>query len=213
VRAPLKFHKSALARYTPADFVRLVRQHRIAYHEKKLGQLFCDGTSQQIVDMLLRECREAGVDLRLNCSIRSIEKRNGRFLVSDNQTTHECQSLVIASGGLSIPKLGASRFGYNVARQFGLRIAEVRPALVPLTLGGEEGRMLKDLAGVSPTRMRLCPQSPPIAPNSIAVTTRCSAPARRHFCGQPKRATFRPWICCLPTAQTLRSPPNAGSTR
>lgn len=144
-----QFHKSALARFTPEDFIRLVRRHRIAYHEKKLGQLFCDGTSQQIIDMLLKECEAAGVDVRLSCEVGNIQKRDKGFVLSSNLVNFECQSLVVASGGLSISKLGATDFGYSVARQFGLRITEVRPALVPLTLGGEEGRSLADLSGVS----------------------------------------------------------------
>jgi predicted Rossmann fold flavoprotein len=142
------FHKSALARYTPEDFIRLVQRHRIAYHEKKLGQLFCDGSSQQIIDMLLKECATAHVDIRVGCSVRHIKKDAGFRL----DTTHgelECDSLVVATGGLSIPKIGATDFGYRIAKQFGLRIAGTRPGLVPLTLNGQEGRSLRELAGVS----------------------------------------------------------------
>src|SRR5436853_4457833 len=101
------FHKSALARYTPEDFIRMVRRHRIAYHEKKLGQLFCDGTSQQIINMLLNECDAAGVPIQTNCSVRGIEKAAG-FMVTTNADELECKSLVIATGGLSIPKIGAT---------------------------------------------------------------------------------------------------------
>jgi predicted Rossmann fold flavoprotein len=142
------FHKSALAQYTPEDFIRLVRKHRIAYHEKKLGQLFCDGSSQQIIDMLLKECAASGAEIRTACTVTNI-KKDERFLLATNSGEIEAQSLVIATGGLSIPKLGASDFGYRVARQFGLRLTETRPALVPLTLDGAEGRALSGLSGVS----------------------------------------------------------------
>ena len=142
------FHKSALARYTPEDFIRLVRRHRIAYHEKKLGQLFCDGTSQQIINMLLKECDAAGVAIRVGCTVSSIEKKD-RFALSTNLGEFGCTSLVVATGGLSIPKIGATDFGYAVARQFGLRITELQPALVPLILSGDEARAWRELSGVS----------------------------------------------------------------
>jgi predicted Rossmann fold flavoprotein len=142
------FHKSALSRYTPEDFIDLVRRHRIAYHEKKLGQLFCDGTSQQIIDMLLQECSRARASIRLDCKVTSVRK-DGRYRISAGTDEMDCESLVIASGGLSIPKIGATDFGYAVAKQFGIRIRETRPGLVPLTLGGEDGRVFKDLSGVS----------------------------------------------------------------
>ena len=148
ISANPNFHKSALARFTPEDFIRIVRRHRIAYHEKKLGQLFCDGASQQIIDMLLKECAAARVDIRVNCFVTSIRK-NGQFLLSTSVGDFECKSLVIATGGLSIPKIGATDFGYKVARQFGLRLTETRPGLVPLTLDGDEGRALRELSGVS----------------------------------------------------------------
>ena len=142
------FHKSALARYTPEDFIRWVRRHRIPYHEKKLGQLFCDGTSQQIITMLLKECENGSVAIRLNCSVTSI-KKDRSFSIESSAGDFETASLVIATGGLSIPKIGATDFGYSVARQFGVKVTEVRPALVPLTLGGDEGRSLRALSGVS----------------------------------------------------------------
>jgi len=142
------FHKSALSRYTPEDFIRMVRRHRIAYHEKKLGQLFCDGTSQQIINMLLKESTDANVRIHVGCSVTEIRK-DKTFVLASNLGEFECQSLVIATGGLSIPKIGATDFGYNVAQQFGVRLANVRPGLVPLTLGGDEGRSLRDLSGVS----------------------------------------------------------------
>src|SRR5713101_1373602 len=135
ISANPNFHKSALARYTPEDFIRMVQRHRIAYHEKKLGQLFCDGTSQQIISMLLKESSDANVRIHVGCSVTEIRKDKTFVLVS-NLGEFECQSLVIASGGLSIPKIGATDFGYRVARQFGIRVLETRPGLVPLTLGG-----------------------------------------------------------------------------
>ena len=142
------FHKSALSRFTPEDFIRLVRRHRIGYHEKKLGQLFCDGSSQEIIKMLLKECTEAGVDIRTGSFVTQFRK-DRTFTVFSNLGQFECQSLVIATGGLSIPKIGATDFGYKIARQFGLRVTQLRPGLVPLTLAGDEGRLLRDLSGVS----------------------------------------------------------------
>jgi predicted Rossmann fold flavoprotein len=142
------FHKSALSRFTPEDFIRLVRRHRIAYHEKKLGQLFCDGTSQQIIDALLKECADTRVQIHLSCSVTDIRK-DKRFTLFSNLGKFECRSLVIATGGLSVPKIGATDFGYKAARKFGLKVTEVRPGLVPLTLAGDEGRILRDLSGVS----------------------------------------------------------------
>ena len=148
ISANANFHKSALARYTPEDFIRMVRRHRIAYHEKKLGQLFCDGTSQQIINMLLNECDAAGVPIQTSCSVRGIEKGAG-FRVTTNGEELECKSLVIATGGLSIPKIGATEFGYRVARQFGLSISQTRPGLVPLVLEDKERHALGELSGVS----------------------------------------------------------------
>jgi predicted Rossmann fold flavoprotein len=143
-----RFCHSALARFSAQDFIALVEKHRIAYHEKKLGQLFCDDSARQITGMLLRECEGAGVEIRLNCSIQQVEK-NDRFVLHTNQGILESQALVIASGGLSISKLGASDFGYQIARQFGLNIIEPRPALVPLTLSGQDLRRFSELSGVS----------------------------------------------------------------
>jgi predicted Rossmann fold flavoprotein len=142
------FCKSALARFTPADFISLVEKHGIAYHEKKLGQLFCDGSSQQIIDMLLSECLEAGVEIRCQCQVRSVQQDDG-FRIETNQGSFVSSSLVIATGGLSIPPLGATDFGYRLARQFGLQIEEPRPALVPLTLPSQMLRQLSPLSGIS----------------------------------------------------------------
>lgn len=141
------FCKSALARYTPADFVALVEKHRVPFHEKKLGQQFCDTSSRAIIDVLLAECAAAHVDIRVNCRVESVEKPE-RFRIATNHGAFESVSLVIASGGLSFSKLGASDFGYRVARQFGLRITELRPGLVPLTFEPED-RALQELSGVS----------------------------------------------------------------
>jgi hypothetical protein len=137
------FHKSALARYQPGDFIALVEKHGIRYHEKARGQLFCDGTSQEIIAMLLTECERAGVEIRLNCSVTSIRKRS-RFELETNIGAISCDSLVIATGGLSIPRIGATRFGYAIAKQFGVRVTNLRPGLVPLLLGGWQA-----LSGVS----------------------------------------------------------------
>jgi predicted Rossmann fold flavoprotein len=142
------FHKSALSRFTPDDFIRLVRRHHIAYHEKKLGQLFCDGSSQQIIDILLKDCVDAGVHIHVSCSVSDIQKDKA-FTVSSNIGDFDCESLVVATGGLSVPKIGATDFGYRVARQFGIRVVDARPGLVPLTLAGDEGKSLQELSGVS----------------------------------------------------------------
>ncbi len=142
------FCKSALARYTPTDFVSLVEKHGIAWHEKKLGQLFCDGSSQQIIDLLLRECQTAGVEIRCKCQVLKVNK-NDWFGVSTNQGDFESSSLVIATGGLSIAPLGATDFGYRMARQFELRIEEPRPGLVPFTLTSRMLEQLTKLSGVS----------------------------------------------------------------
>ena len=142
------FAKSALARYTPADFVALVERHGISYHEKKLGQLFCDGSARQIINLLLAECADAGVEIRCGCRVRQVE-RGDRFRVETEQGSFTSASLVVATGGLSIPQLGATDFGYQLARQFGLRIEPTRPALVPLTLPADTQARLSELSGVS----------------------------------------------------------------
>jgi predicted Rossmann fold flavoprotein len=141
------FAKSALSRFTPADFIALVDRYGIAWHEKTLGQLFCDGSSKQVVAMLLDECAAGAVDTAFG-QAAVVEHRDGSFHVSLGTDTAEARSLVLASGGLSIPKLGATSFAYDVARRFGLKIVEPRPALVPLTLSGEQA-LFKTLSGVS----------------------------------------------------------------
>jgi predicted Rossmann fold flavoprotein len=142
------FCKSALARYTPADFVSLVEKHGIKYHEKKLGQLFCDESSQQIIDLLLRECADAGVEIRCGCQVRSVSGENGLTLET-SQGRFVTPALVIATGGLSIAPLGATDFGYSIARQFGLKIETPRPALVPFTLSATVQKQLSSLSGIS----------------------------------------------------------------
>jgi predicted Rossmann fold flavoprotein len=142
------FCKSALARYTPADFVSLVEKHGIKYHEKKLGQLFCDESSQQIIDLLLRECADAGVEIRCGCQVRGVSHENG-FTLETSQGRFVTPALVIATGGLSIAPLGATDFGYSIARQFGLKIETPRPALVPFTLSATVQKQLSSLSGIS----------------------------------------------------------------
>ena len=140
------FAKSALARYTPGDFVRLVRRHGIEYYEKKLGQLFCRTTSRQIVEMLLKECRDARVKIVTGCSVASVGK-NGSFTVATSRGEYRANTLVVASGGLSFPKVGATDLGYRIAKQFGLKIVDTRPSLVPLVFA--RNKVLGKLAGVS----------------------------------------------------------------
>ena len=143
------FAKSALARYTPADFVALVGRHGIRHHEKKLGQLFCDESSRQIIEMLLAECVDARVGVRTGCRVGAVRKEEELFTVETNRGAFECESLVVATGGLSIPKLGATDFGYRLARQFGLKVLHPEPALVPLTLARGDLDRFRELSGVS----------------------------------------------------------------
>lgn len=142
------FAKSALARYTPADFVRLVEKHRIPYHEKKLGQLFCDRAASDITSMLEQECRDAGVEIRLNTKVSSVLKAD-YFTVQAEDAAFDSHSLVVATGGLSIAKIGATSFGYDLARQFGLKIEPTHAALVPLVFNERDRKRWRDLAGVS----------------------------------------------------------------
>ncbi len=142
------FAKSALARYTPADFLAWLDKHRIPYHEKTLGQMFCDRSAQDVVGMLVRECQAAGVQIFLGALIEEV-RRDTRFVVRAGREEFHAPALVVATGGLSIPKVGATRFGYDLARQFGLKIRPTRPALVPLVFGTEDRQHYCDLAGVS----------------------------------------------------------------
>jgi predicted Rossmann fold flavoprotein len=143
------FCRSALARYMAADFVALVKRHRIAFHEKHKGQLFCDDSAEQIIEMLRAECETGGVRWAMPCKVRRIGRRGDEFEVETEQGTQWARRLVIATGGLSIPKIGATDFGYRIARQFGLRIVEPRPALVPLTFDAAQWAPFASLAGVS----------------------------------------------------------------
>ncbi|HEV2598977.1 NAD(P)/FAD-dependent oxidoreductase [Sphingopyxis sp.] len=142
------FAKSALARYTAADFIELVDRYGIAHHEKTLGQLFCDGSAKQIVAMLLEECAKGGVDVRCGRPVGDVTHADGKFGVAFGEQAFAAPNLVIATGGPSIPKMGATGFAYELARQFGLRVVEPRPALVPLTLGGGDV-LFRDLSGVA----------------------------------------------------------------
>jgi hypothetical protein len=154
------FAKSALGRYTPQDFIELVRAHSIAFHEKTLGQLFCDGSARQIVEMLMAECDRSvasggRVDFAFNAPVSEVSHDGSEYVVSYNGLKASAQSLVIATGGPSIPKMDASGFAYDLARQFGLKIVEPRPALVPLTLGGEDV-LFRELSGVSADVVARC---------------------------------------------------------
>ena len=142
------FAKSALARYTPQDFLALVQKHGIAYHEKTLGQLFCDQSSRQILDMLLAECADAGVEIHLGTRIEQID-HDSSFTLQTSKGKFQTEELVVATGGLSIPKMGATSFGYEIARQFQVKMIPTRPALVPLTLSPQDCASLCDLSGVS----------------------------------------------------------------
>jgi predicted Rossmann fold flavoprotein len=142
------FAKSALAAYTPADFIALVEKHGIRYHEKTLGQLFCDGPAQQIVTMLESECRRAGVRILTNVAVECVQHGSG-FTIRAGQDEFEARTVVVATGGLSIPKMGATSFGYDLARQFGLKIIEPHPGLVPLLFNAEDRQHYSDLTGLS----------------------------------------------------------------
>jgi len=142
------FAKSALARYTPSDFLALVHKHRIAYHEKTLGQLFCDRSADEITGMLEAECHAVGVKVFLQCDIKEVT-RTTEFMVRCETAEYRSSVLVLATGGLSIPKMGATSFGYDLARQFGLKIVKTRPGLVPLTFKASDQKRFADLAGIS----------------------------------------------------------------
>ena len=143
------FCKSALARYTPADFLEMVERHRIAWHEKELGQLFCDVSSKLIVKMLMDECELAGVQTRTHCAVEDVERASAGFRVKTSQGMFHAQSLIVATGGLSIPSLGATGFGYELGRRFGHDVLPTRAGLVPLTLSGRPQERFADLAGVA----------------------------------------------------------------
>ncbi|MBB6365596.1 hypothetical protein FHR56_000709 [Xanthomonas sacchari] len=158
------FCKSALARYRPTDFIDLVERHGIAYHEKELGQLFCDISSKQIVRMLVDECAAAAVTVRTSCSVRAVERGSEGFRLDTDDGPVHADSLVVATGGLSIPSLGASGFGYELARQFGHALLPTRAGLVPLTLSGKHQERLHDLSGLA-----------------LPVEARCNGASFRNF--------------------------------
>ncbi len=142
------FCKSALSRYTHEDFIAILRKHRISFHEKESGQLFCDATSAEIIVMLRAECEKAGAEFLLGCCIKHIE-RNGLFTVATDRGTFQSRSFVIATGGLSYPKLGASDFGIRIAKQFDINVIAPKPGLVPFTLSQKELNIFRELSGVS----------------------------------------------------------------
>jgi predicted Rossmann fold flavoprotein len=149
------FAKSALSRYTPQDFIALVDSYGIAWHEKTLGQLFCDGSARQIVDLLIAECASGGVEFACGESVREVRQDDGAFTVSTDRRSERSAALAIATGGPSIPKLGATGIAYDIARKFGLKVVEPRPALVPLTLSGEEA-LFRELSGVATDVVARC---------------------------------------------------------
>lgn len=143
-----EFCRSALARYKPSDFLSLVESHGIAWHEKKLGQLFCNGSSREIIAMLMEECRRASAEVRCGIQVHDVSKPE-KFLIRTSRGDITCNALVVATGGLSFAKLGASDLGYRIARQFGLKLTEIRPGLVPLTFGPADKTVYGPLSGVS----------------------------------------------------------------
>jgi predicted Rossmann fold flavoprotein len=149
------FPKSALARYSPADFIALVEKHGIRYHEKTLGQLFCDGSAREILQMLEEECKIANVEIFVSTKVLEVTKTTG-FSIRTARTEFRSPKLVVATGGLSIPKMGATSFGYDLARQFGIKIREPRPALVPLLFASEDRSHYCDLAGLSTEVIASC---------------------------------------------------------
>ena len=149
------FAKSALSRYTPQDFLALVERNGIAWHEKTLGQLFCDGSARQVVDLLLAECEAGNVTVSCSETVRQVDHADGRFTVTTDRQVAEARALVIATGGPSIPKIGATAYAYDLARQFGLKVVEPRPALVPLTLAGEDA-LFRELSGVATEVIARC---------------------------------------------------------
>ena len=144
-----KFVISALKQYTKNDFIDLIKKHNIKFHEKKLGQLFCDESAQQIINMLLLECKKANVFLKKNTIITDVDKQGDKYFITIDREKYFCNSLIIATGGLSIPKIGASKFGYDIAQKFNLKVIETLPALVPLTFSEKILTICKELSGLS----------------------------------------------------------------
>lgn len=180
------FVRSALARYTQHDFIALVAKHRIAFHEKTLGQLFCDGSARQIVAMLMAECAAAGVEIRLGQRVTEVARDTAFRVALADGTRVTAPGLVLATGGPAIPKMGATGFAYDVARQFGLPVVPPRPALVPLTFEGDDLALMRPLAGVAlPCRARAA----------------AGPPSRRRCCSP---------IAASPGRRCCRSPPTGG---
>ena len=144
-----EFVISALSQYTQNDFINLIKKHNIKFHEKKLGQLFCDQSAQQIVDMLLLECQNANVSIMKETIITEVDKQGDKYIIVVGKDKYSCKSLIIATGGLSVPKIGASKFGYDVAKKFNMNIVETLPALVPLTFNEKILSLCKELSGLS----------------------------------------------------------------
>ena len=144
-----KFAISALSQYTQNDFINLIKKHNIKFHEKKLGQLFCDQSAEQIVDMLLLECQNANVCIMKETIITEVDKQGDKYIIVVGKDKYSCKSLIIATGGLSVPKIGASKFGYDVAKKFNMNIVETLPALVPLTFNEKILSLCKELSGLS----------------------------------------------------------------
>jgi predicted Rossmann fold flavoprotein len=158
--ANLHFCKSALARYTQSDFIAMVERHGIAYHEKELGQLFCDQSARSIVKLLTDECAQAGVRITTDCSVNGVERGANGFVLKTNRGSVEASSLVVASGGLSVPKMGATSFGYEIAKKLGHSVVQTRAALVPLIFSADDLVRYKDLSGVAlPVRVECGRQS------------------------------------------------------
>lgn len=176
ISANPNFTRSALARYTPQDFIGMVERHGIRYHEKKLGQLFCDTSSREIVGMLVDECRDACVEIKTHCTVTKVERAADVWTIETNQGAFTAESLVVATGGLSIPKMGATDFGHKLARQFDLKITQTRPALVPLTLPESERESLGTLSGVAVPVIARC-NSVEFAENLLITHRGLSGPA------------------------------------
>ena len=203
------FCKSALARYTPSDFIAMVERHGIAYHEKELGQLFCDESSKQIVKMLLDECAQAGVRIETACSVERVQHDSGGFHLHTTRGSFNAPAMVVATGGLSIPSMGASGFGYALAKQFGHAVLPTRAGLVPLTLSGKHQERFADLSGVAlPVQARCNGTS---FDNSMLVTHRgISGPAILQISsfwqpGDDLRLDLLPGRDALATLQQLQS--------
>jgi hypothetical protein len=150
------FCKSAMSRFEPSDFIELVKAHGIAYHERKHGQLFCDASAQQIIDMLLKECRQAGVQLFLAHKLAAVKKTDARYAVETDKGEFLAESLVVATGGLSIPKFGATGFGFDVARQFGLKVEEIAPALDGFVFSASDRQKLDGFSGIALDAVMTC---------------------------------------------------------